>query len=80
MSEDNIKNCPFCGGASFITAQYNTRKNRYYVFIACDLCGCRTRAFSSVTDPETEGCNAASRAATEAWNRRPDNNSIAATV
>ena len=67
-----IKPCPFCGskGVSFY-CNYSYKTRKYYVSCVCNLCGARTRGFSTDDPPEDSDRNvSACVSAASAWNAR----------
>jgi Lar family restriction alleviation protein len=63
--KNDLKPCPFCGGAAQLTHNaYGVAMNGSYVL--CPGCGCTTKTFGIST------AYASDEKATEAWNRRAD--------
>ena len=68
---EELKKCPFCGGKACATANYSKRRNVYYVFIKCDVCGAQGKAYISEEDPaQNEWQSIACEDAQNAWNLR----------
>ena len=70
---DKIKRCPFCGGQADLYSDLgDPYDGRRIVFIKCELCGARGKAFPVADDPcetgdwDTVRCHDA----VEAWNLR----------
>lgn len=61
MSE--LRNCPFCGGEAEMLNHFRIKKPKTYTFfrVGCKECGLRYPKFSDSRE-----------AATEAWNRRAE--------
>ena len=69
--ERKIRECPFCGSES-VTLNYNSsRFNKFYYYVACDICGARTRGEAiGVNDREDEWNNPAAERSINCWNQR----------
>lgn len=65
----NIKKCPFCGGDGELTQRYNSRRDNYFVFVACSLCNAQSKTFTSDDNAERgEWQSKACEKAVMAWN------------
>lgn len=73
MKGVDVEKCPFCGGTAFLTVSYSEQRQRYYVYVACDVCGCKTKAYIAETDPEYDENSPACIAAITTWNKRTTN-------
>ena len=71
----DCKPCPFCGSDS-VRLHYNwSRNHRFYYFVACDVCGSRTRGEAIPEDDVQEGTeseweNVAVKKSVACWNQR----------
>ena len=69
----NIKSCPHCGGASYLSSNYGYKSRVYFVFVKCDICGAQGKIYRSADEPaliawNNEACNSA----VKAWNMRAE--------
>lgn len=66
-----IKPCPHCGGAAWLTQNYNSKTHAYFVFVKCECCGAQGKIYNSPEEPTSaDWTNAACKAAVRAWNMR----------
>jgi len=69
--EDSIKNCPHCGGESFLQANFSYKARSNFVMCKCEMCGSQGKIFNSKENPESTGWNnSACNSAIKAWNMR----------
>lgn len=66
-----IKKCPHCGGTARLKSNFSVVQSKYFIWVSCDVCGARSRAYKEREDPatndwETESC----KNAVDAWNLR----------
>ena len=65
------KNCPFCGSDSVRLHYNSSRFRKYYYYMACDVCGARTRGEAiSQEDRKDEWENPAAEKSIACWNQR----------
>ena len=68
---ENIKKCPFCGGAGILTENFSFKTRSYFIFVKCQLCGAQSKTYASLTDAEADDWQSeACEKAIAAWNTR----------
>lgn len=80
--ENDIKNCPFCGGEANLFCEFKIEDpndeyspNGYFVKCECETCGARGKEFISLENPaDVKWDNMACRDAIKAWNMRYNEN------
>ena len=79
--ENEIKNCPFCGGKANLSYKLKINEydehstNGYSIKCLCETCGAKGKEFLSLEDPEdVDWDNMACRDAIKAWNTRYEEN------
>lgn len=68
-----LKQCPFCGNnKAAMYRNYSSGYRKYFVWVECDVCGAKTKAAMSYSDPagDDDWDNAACGKARAAWNLR----------
>ena len=69
MNED-LKQCPFCGGEAKLYSNFSTKADHYYIYVQCATCYARGKTVKSQY-PAAIGINGtAGQEAISAWNRR----------
>ena len=54
MPDQDVKRCPFCGGAAAVSINHSVTKNAYYTRVKCLGCGGQGRTFKSGENPEND--------------------------
>ena len=73
MRDNDVRECPHCGGHSTLKANYSkrSRSSGWFIFVQRDVCGARGKTYFCEEDPEdVEWNNTACCGAVEAWNMR----------
>lgn len=71
MPDQDVKRCPFCGGAAAVSINHSVTKNAYYTRVKCLGCGGQGRTFKSGENPENDSASERIiQNAIEAWNMR----------
>lgn len=69
--EDNIRECPHCGGEAYLHANYSSKARSYFVMVKCNMCGAQGKIYNTDEDPESVNWKSiACIDAVKAWNMR----------
>lgn len=68
-----LKTCPHCGGSANLVSVFSNRKQCFFIYVKCGICGAQGKAFTSkedlvLKDPESDLC----QSAVNAWNMRTE--------
>ncbi len=72
MEHDKLRPCPHCGGIASLKTNYAPRRQVFFVYAECEICGARGKTYRTPTDPatDTDGTKATHNNAIAAWNMR----------